>query len=121
MKNCVIVAILYAAMFGGGSMDAANVGSAQSLPTGKLVSEPANLPPSVWITTPGSGNEYCLGATIHIKAAATDPDGSIAQGSSNLVDWVPVQTNLATTNFWDFVDPASSNYFRRFYRCLLAP
>jgi len=43
----------------------------------------------------------------------------VLQVSTNLVDWTPMVTNLATTNDIIFIDPQSSNFPARFYRVQL--
>ncbi len=42
----------------------------------------------------------------------------VLQASSNLVNWVPLNTNVAVTNLFQLVDPGAGNYPRRFYRVL---
>jgi hypothetical protein len=44
---------------------------------------------------------------------------NIIQASTNLSSWTPVLTN--TAGIYDFIDPASATYPRRFYRALLGP
>jgi hypothetical protein len=41
---------------------------------------------------------------------------TIVLGSSNLVDWVSLQTNTLGNSLWYFTDPAASNFTHRFYR-----
>ncbi len=36
--------------------------------------------------------------------------------STNLTTWTPISTNIASTNFFNFTDPSSTNYQNRFYR-----
>jgi hypothetical protein len=46
----------------------------------------------------------------------------IVQASTNLVEWTPISTNVATGNgTFQFTDPGSSNYSGRYYRVLRAP
>ncbi|MEI9863868.1 MAG: hypothetical protein WDN00_04820 [Limisphaerales bacterium] len=40
----------------------------------------------------------------------------VLQASTNLTDWTPLSTNLATTNYFNFFDPGASNFTKRFYR-----
>ena len=44
----------------------------------------------------------------------------VVQGSTNLVNWVPLQTNVLGTPPWYFSDPQWTNFPGRFYR-VLAP
>jgi uncharacterized repeat protein (TIGR01451 family) len=47
------------------------------------------------------------------------PDGSyIIQASTNLVNWIPIYTNISP---FIFTDPYASNYPSRFYRALVGP
>jgi hypothetical protein len=43
----------------------------------------------------------------------------VIQASSNLVEWVPLSTNLATSSFMNLEDIGAANYPHRFYRWLL--
>ncbi|HXT40478.1 MAG TPA: chitobiase/beta-hexosaminidase C-terminal domain-containing protein [Candidatus Angelobacter sp.] len=45
----------------------------------------------------------------------------IFQASTNLIDWVPISTNIAPANLFQFVDPSSTNYPYQFYRALEEP
>ena len=42
----------------------------------------------------------------------------ILQASTNLINWLPLNTNVAMTNLFQLIDPSASNYSRRFYRAL---
>jgi PA14 domain/Chitobiase/beta-hexosaminidase C-terminal domain len=42
----------------------------------------------------------------------------ILQASTNLINWIPLNTNTATTNFFNLTDPAAANFPYRFYRTL---
>ena len=42
----------------------------------------------------------------------------VLQASSNLVNWIPINTNLAATNLFQFTDPGAGGRPRRFYRVL---
>ena len=43
----------------------------------------------------------------------------VVDGSTNLVDWMALFTNISDTSPFDFSDPASTNSPRRFYRARL--
>ena len=45
----------------------------------------------------------------------------IFQASTNLTNWVPISTNTASADLFQFVDPSSTNYPYQFYRALEAP
>ncbi len=42
----------------------------------------------------------------------------VLQGSTNLFNWIPLNTNVAVTNLFLLTDPGASNFPRRFYRAL---
>jgi uncharacterized repeat protein (TIGR03806 family) len=42
----------------------------------------------------------------------------ILQATTNLVDWIPISTNVAPTNLFNLMDSGASNYPYRFYRVL---
>ncbi len=42
----------------------------------------------------------------------------ILQASTNLIDWVSLETNSAVTSEFDFTDPANTNFPSRFYRVI---
>jgi hypothetical protein len=41
--------------------------------------------------------------------------------SSDLVNWLPLQTHTFTGTVWEFVDTDAGNFAKRFYRAALAP
>jgi hypothetical protein len=42
----------------------------------------------------------------------------VLQASTNLTTWMPLTTNLAATNWFNFIDPKATNFPYRFYRVL---
>ena len=42
----------------------------------------------------------------------------VLQASTNLISWIPLNTNLAATNLFLLTDPGAGNFSRRFYRAL---
>ena len=42
----------------------------------------------------------------------------VLQASTNLINWTPISTNNATTNFFNLLDPDATNFQERFYRVL---
>ncbi len=47
--------------------------------------------------------------------------GYVIQASTNLVNWIPIQTNSPFTGAFHFVDPAGTALPARFYRVLIGP
>jgi hypothetical protein len=42
----------------------------------------------------------------------------VLQASTNLVNWVPINTNLAPSNVFNLFDPQATNFPHRFYRIM---
>jgi Chitobiase/beta-hexosaminidase C-terminal domain len=45
----------------------------------------------------------------------------VLQGSTNLMDWVPLSTNTPAMNLFNLLDPGATNYPIRFYRAVELP
>ena len=109
-----------------GNIGANNVGNYSvviSSPYGSVTSAVASLaitiatnPPEIIVTGSTFGflnNQFgfnlngMMGATI------------VVDGSTNLVDWMPLFTNTANGNPFYFFDPQSTNFPSRFYRARL--
>jgi hypothetical protein len=45
----------------------------------------------------------------------------VLQASSDLVNWVPINTNVPPSTPFTLNDPNASNFPRRFYRAILMP
>jgi hypothetical protein len=43
----------------------------------------------------------------------------VLQASTNLLDWIPISSNTATTNLLDLIDSNANNFPSRYYRVLL--
>ena len=46
---------------------------------------------------------------------------NVIEASTNLINWLPISTNLTQTNSYMFLDTEATNFSRRFYRVLLNP
>jgi hypothetical protein len=46
---------------------------------------------------------------------------NIIEASTNLINWLPISTNLAQTNSYMFLDTEATNFNQRFYRVHLNP
>jgi hypothetical protein len=76
------------------------------------------LPPTIQ-TSDGSGgfSNGQFGFTLTGSAGQT----VVVEGSTNLWNWIPLQTNSLGTLPWHFSDPTSSNRPARFYRGRVLP
>jgi hypothetical protein len=46
---------------------------------------------------------------------------NIVQASTNMINWIPIYTNLGTSTILQFMDPKATNYPSRFYRIIPKP
>jgi len=53
---------------------------------------------------------------VHLFFAGTSGQTYVLQASTNLVDWVPVATNVAPAGVFEMIDPDAANFQSRFYR-----
>ena len=87
-----------------------------------LDEDSTNTPPVIVTTNSDFG--FSNGSNqFGFDVAASGPAGQtlVIQGSTNLVDWVPLQTNVLGSLPWYFSDSYSSNFTQRFYRAQLLP
>ena len=42
----------------------------------------------------------------------------VLEASTDLLNWIPISTNTASTNYFHLIDPNATNFPRRFYRIL---
>ena len=75
------------------------------------------ITPAAFFTTPGSFTNHAF----DVQWVGLTGKGYILQGSTDLVNWIPLGTNAAGATTFNFVDPGSSNLPRRFYRTLQQP
>src|SRR6266850_6266838 len=78
----------------------------------KLILTPTRQPPLLSAQRLEAGLFRCT-------VSGTPGQTIVVQASTNLSDWLPLQTNLLSGTTWDFVDNESSTLGRRFYRALL--
>jgi hypothetical protein len=109
-----------------GTTNAGNYAVVITSPYGSVTSTVATLtvivPPriiasgaSFGFVTNQSGNASGFGFNL----SATVGQTIVVEGSTNLLNWIPLITNAAGTNTISFVDPTSTNSFGRFYRARL--
>jgi hypothetical protein len=70
--------------------------------------------PSVSFTTAG----YFTNGQFVLQLSGLAGKTYLLQGSSNLVNWITLNTNLAPSSPFNLIDPGASNYLYRFYRAL---
>ncbi|WP_051313015.1 Ig-like domain-containing protein [Sporocytophaga myxococcoides] len=63
---------------GGPNIDELSFGS-ENISAGQCITTPANLPPSISITSPVDGGEHIAPANISLSATAIDSDGSVSK------------------------------------------
>jgi uncharacterized delta-60 repeat protein len=73
-------------------------------------------PPS--IPTAGNGLGFQAGA-FGFNVAGIGGQTAVIQASTNLVNWIPLATNILGNGPLHFSDPASTNFTKRFYRVLV--
>ena len=55
---------------------------------------------------------------VHLFFAGTSGQTYVLLASTNLVNWVPVATNIAPSGIFEMTDPDAANFRSRFYRAL---
>jgi hypothetical protein len=63
-----------------------------------------------------SGGQFQL-SVINLPLGQTN----IVQASTNMINWIPIYTNLGTSTILQFMDPKATNYPSRFYRIIPKP
>jgi hypothetical protein len=59
---------------------------------------------------------------IHLTAVGVTPGRTnIIEASTNLFSWIPISTNVSSSNTFAFVDIDAANFTTRFYRLLQLP
>jgi hypothetical protein len=83
-----------------------------------------NYPPIISSASPVASN-----GGFQLQMDGLTGKGYVLQASTNILNWVSVQTNAPSpdpdmslpTNWFNFIDPGATNYNRRFYRLLQEP
>jgi uncharacterized delta-60 repeat protein len=75
------------------------------------------LPPPSFLA--GTGNLGMSSGQFGFNLGGVVGQTFVIQASSNLVNWVPLTTNVLTASPLRVTDPGSTNFARRFYRALL--
>ncbi|MEI9962096.1 MAG: chitobiase/beta-hexosaminidase C-terminal domain-containing protein [Limisphaerales bacterium] len=91
----------------------------------------ANAFETNFINSVASSALFVVQSPIFFTSAQFSPDGQfqlgfsgvsgnnyILQATTNLIDWISISTNPASTNLFDLRDPKATNFEHRFYRVL---
>jgi hypothetical protein len=71
--------------------------------------------PPLFLTT----EAYSANNTFVLGFSAVTSNTYVLQATTNLVNWVPISTNVASTNSLQLIDPNATNFPYRYYRVLL--
>jgi uncharacterized repeat protein (TIGR03806 family) len=61
---------------------------------------------------------FLPGGQFQLGLVGVTSNTYVLQASTNLINWIPLSTNLATTNIFNLLDHGASNYPYRFYRTM---
>ena len=107
-------------LFAGGEFTTAgNTGSA-CVAEAILGGGSGNTPPVIITTNSGLGFSNGL-SQFGFDVSGAAGQTLVIQASTNLSDWMPLQTNLLDSALWYFSDTSAGNFPRRFYRVQLLP
>ncbi len=65
-----------------------------------------------------TGSSFLPGGQFQLGLAGVPGKTYVLQASTNLTDWTPLSTNLATTNTFNLSDPGAATFPKRFYRTI---
>jgi uncharacterized repeat protein (TIGR03806 family) len=97
--------------------NAAEAGFVTSVAAGAHFNLGTNAPPDMVLSTSGFITNGVFGMTM----SGTPGKTYILQGSTNLFNWIPVNTNVPTSSPFSLVDPTAGNFRYRFYRAEQLP
>jgi len=69
------------------------------------------LIPPLYFTSEGFSN-----SVFRLSFFGTSGSNYVLEASTNLINWAPLSTNVASTNLFDLYDARATNFPRRFYR-----
>jgi hypothetical protein len=97
--------------------NAAETGFVTSVAAGAQFNFPTNAPPGPVFSPTGFLTNGGFGMTL----SGTPGKTYVLQGSTNLFNWVPVNTNVPASSPFSLVDPGAANFRYRFYRAEQLP
>ncbi len=59
---------------------------------------------------------YAQGSPAALRVRGISGAHCAIEASTNLVDWLPIRTNIVSGGYFDFIDTSASQFSRRFYR-----
>ncbi len=59
---------------------------------------------------------YAQGSPASLRVSGLPGADYAIEASTNLVDWLPIRTNIVSGGYFDFIDTSASQFSRRFYR-----
>ena len=81
-----------------------------------LVVTPSLQPPVI------DGTSLALsGGTMHFDIHGFPGQSITVMASTDLLNWIPLETQILTGTVWHFADPNAGNFSRRFYKATLSP
>jgi hypothetical protein len=76
-----------------------------------------NILPGIVLSTTGS---FTNGG-FQLQVAGTPGKTYVLEGSTNLVNWIPVSTNTPVSSPFSMADPGAANFRYRFYHAVQLP
>jgi hypothetical protein len=84
--------------------------------------------PQLLVATPSLQPPVIDGASLALSSGAMHFDvygfpgqNVIVMASTDLLNWIPLQTHTFTSTVWPFIDPDAGKFLKRFYRANLVP
>jgi hypothetical protein len=81
--------------------------------TAILPDEPVSIPPK--LLSPAK----TLNGPFSLTVQGQESKAYVVEGTTNLVQWVPIKTNVVFNGTFDFLDSSTANFGYRFYRARL--
>jgi len=75
------------------------------------------VPPSIFFL-PGS---FFTNAVFQMRASGAHGSTSVLQGTTNLLNWTPISTNVPATDTFNVLDTGAGNFQWRLYRLIQVP
>ncbi len=83
--------------------------------------QPLTVTPSLQAPSIDAASLMLSGGVLDFDVHAFPGQDVTVMASTDLVNWVPLQTHTFTGTIWEFVDTNAGNFAKRFYQAVLAP